>query len=75
MKVVDEYEAITQKDRFDCAFIDDFPTLTRIVPPGEVRYRRVPDEAAIAAGDPDATKVLIQQKDPIEGAQGEYLHL
>ena len=67
MKVVDEYEAITQKDRFDCAFIDDFPTLTRIVPPGEVRYRRVPDEAAIAAGDPDATKVLIQQKDPIEG--------
>ena len=67
VKVVDEYEAITQKDRFDCAFIDDFPTLTRIVPPGEVRYRRVPDEAAIAAGDPDATKVLIQQKDPIEG--------
>lgn len=67
VKVVDEYEAITQKDRFDCAFIDDFPTLTRIVPPGEVRYRRVPDEVAIAAGDPDATKVLIQQKDPIEG--------
>ena len=67
VNVVDEFEAITQKDRFDCAFIDDFPTLTRIVPPGEVRYRRVPDEEAIAAGDLDATKVLVQQKQPIEG--------
>ena len=65
--VVNEYEAISQKDRFDCAFIDDFPTLTRIVPPGEVRYRRVPDQEAIAAGDLDATKVLVQQKAPIEG--------
>ena len=65
--VVNEYQAISQKDRFDCAFIDDFPTLTRIVPPGEVRYRRVPDKEAIAAGDLDATKVLIQQKAPIEG--------
>ncbi|MGC6518052.1 MAG: ABC transporter permease [Candidatus Puniceispirillaceae bacterium] len=66
-KTVDQYQAITSKDRFDCAFIDDFPTLTRIVPPGETRYRRVPDEEAIAAGDLDATKVLIQQKPPVEG--------
>ena len=66
-KVVNEYQAISSKDRFDCAFIDDFPTLTRIVPPGEVRYRRVPDEAAIAAGDLDATKILVQQKPPVEG--------
>ena len=66
-KVVNEYQAISSKDRFDCAFIDDFPTLTRIVPPGEVRYRRVPDEAAIAAGDLDATKILIQEKPPVEG--------
>lgn len=65
--VVNEYQAISQKDRFDCAFIDDFPTLKRIVPPGEVRYRRVPDQEAIAAGEVDATKVLVQQKAPIEG--------
>jgi ABC-type proline/glycine betaine transport system permease subunit len=66
-KVVDEYMSITSKNRFDCAFIDDFPTLVRIVPPGETRYRRVPDEEAIAAGDLDATKVLVQQKPPVEG--------
>ena len=66
-KAVNEYLAISAKDRFDCAFIDDFPTLTRIVPPGEVRYRRVPDEAAIAAGDLDATKILVQEKPPVEG--------
>ena len=64
---VETFQAISSKNRFDCAFIDDFPTLTRIVPPGETRYRRVPDEAAIAAGDLDATKVLVQQKPPIEG--------
>ena len=66
-KTVSQFQNISSKDRFDCAFIDDFPTLTRIVPPGETRYRRVPDEAAIAAGDLDATKVLIQQKPPVEG--------
>ena len=66
-KVVEEFKAISSKDRFDCAFIDDFPTLKRIVPPGETRYRRVPDEEAIAAGDLDATKILIQQKPPVEG--------
>ena len=66
-KTTTQFQAISAKDRFDCAFIDDFPTLTRIVPPGETRYRRVPDEEAIAAGDLDATKVLIQQKPPVEG--------
>ena len=66
-KAVTQFQAVTAKDRFDCAFIDDFPTLTRIVPPGETRYRRVPDEAAIAAGDLDATKILVQQKPPVEG--------
>ena len=67
LKTVNAYSAITAKDRFDCAFIDDFPTLARIAPPGEVRYRRVPDEEAIAAGDLDATKILVQQKPPVEG--------
>ena len=66
-KAIEQFQSVTAKDRFDCAFIDDFPTLTRIVPPGETRYRRVPDEAAIEAGDLDATKVLIQQKPPVEG--------
>ena len=67
LKSVSNYQAITSKDRFDCAFIDDFPTLTRIVPPGETRYRRVPDEEAIANGDLGATKILVQQKPPVEG--------
>ena len=66
-KTIDQFQQITAKDRFDCAFIDDFPTLTRITPGGETRYRRVPDETAIAAGDLDATKVLVQQKPPVEG--------
>ena len=67
VKAVDEYLAITAKNRFDCAFIDDFPTLARIVPPGETRYRRVPDEVAVAAGDLDATRVEVTQKPPVEG--------
>lgn len=66
-KTVTQYQAITAKNRFDCAFIDDFPTLARIEPPGEVRYRRVPDEEAIAAGDIGATRILVQQKPPVEG--------
>ena len=64
---VAEYANLTARDRFDCAFIDDFPTVVRFDAPAEVRYRRVPDEAAIAAGDLDATMVQVQQKDPIEG--------
>ncbi len=62
-----EFQAITPRDRFDCALIDDFPTLFRFDAPAEVRYRRVPDEEAIAAGDPDATMVLIQTKPAVEG--------
>ena len=64
---IEAYQTISAKDRFDCNFIDDFPTLTRIAAPPEIRYRRVPDEEAIAAGDLDATKVLVQQKPPVEG--------
>ncbi|MEL7097732.1 MAG: ABC transporter permease subunit [Pseudomonadota bacterium] len=66
-EAVAEYQALSVKDRFDCLFIDDFPTLARFDAPGEVRYRRVPDEAARAAGDADATMVLVQQSEPIEG--------
>ena len=66
-ETVQDYAAITRQDRFDCLFIDDFPTLVRFTPPPEVRYRRVPDEEAIAAGDRKATKVIIQEKPPVEG--------
>ncbi len=64
---VTDFQQLTAKDRFDCAFIDDFPTLARFEAPGEVRYRRVPDEEAIAAGRLNATKVLVQESEPIEG--------
>jgi len=66
-ETVTNLQAITAKNRFDCMFIDDFPTLARFDAPAEVRYRRVPDEDARAAGDEDATKVIIQQGKPIEG--------
>ncbi|MGH1576575.1 ABC transporter permease [Planktotalea sp.] len=66
-KSVNAFETTTSKDRFDCAFIDDFPTLVRLTPQQEIRYRRVPDEAAIAAGDLNATKILVQEKPPVEG--------
>lgn len=62
-----DFNSISAKDRFDCAVIDDFPTLARFTPPPEVRYRRVPDEEAIAAGDAGATKILIQESAPVEG--------
>jgi len=58
---------ISTKDAFDCAMIDDFPNIARITPPAEIRYRRVPDEAAIAAGNLGATKVLVQEKPVVEG--------
>ncbi len=64
---VAEFQAISGKDRFDCAFIDDFPTLARFDAPPEIRYRRVPDEEAIAAGNPNATMVLVQESPPVEG--------
>ncbi|MEO0370856.1 MAG: ABC transporter permease subunit, partial [Pseudomonadota bacterium] len=43
------------------------PTLARFDAPAEVRYRRVPDEEARAAGDEDATMVLVQESPPVEG--------
>ncbi len=64
---VNSFQSVTAKEKFDCAFIDDFPTLARFDAPGEVRYRRVPDEEAIAAGNVNATKVLVQEKPPVEG--------
>ena len=64
---IEDYSNITRKDRFDCFFIDDFPTLARLDPPQDVNYRRVPDEEAIAAGRDGATKVLVQVKPPVEG--------
>lgn len=63
----EEYLAITGRDRFDCWFIDDFPTLARIDPPEDVVFRSVPDEEAIAAGDEGATMVIRIVKDPVEG--------
>ncbi len=67
IETVERFEAISAKDRFDCAFIDDFPTLARFEAPAEVRFRRVPDEEAIAAGRANATKVLRQEQPPVEG--------
>ena len=64
---VEDYSAITGKDRFDCFFIDDFPTVARLTPPEDVTYRRVADEDAIAAGQEGATKVIAQIKPPVEG--------
>ncbi|WP_299367712.1 ABC transporter permease subunit [uncultured Tateyamaria sp.] len=64
---VSDFQTISAVDRFDCAFIDDFPTLARLDPPADVTYRRVPNEDAIAQGDEDATKVIAQIKDPVEG--------
>ena len=66
-EAVADFQAVTPKDRFDCKFIDDFPTLVRFDAPAEVRYRRVPDEAARAAGDEDATMVIVQESEPVEG--------
>ncbi len=55
------------RQKFDCWFIDDFPTLARMDPPEDVVYRRTPDEEAIAAGREGATKVVRLVKDPVEG--------
>lgn len=65
--LVQAYLDISAKDRFDCFFIDDFPTLARIDPPEDVSYRRVPDEAAIAAGKIGATRLETVVKPPVEG--------
>lgn len=58
--LVEEYAAITPRDRFDCFFIDDFPTLARLDPPEDVTYRRVTDENG-------NTEVVAQIKPPVEG--------
>jgi ABC-type proline/glycine betaine transport system permease subunit len=58
--LVDEYQAIDGRDRFDCFFIDDFPTLARLDPPEDVTYRRVTD-------DDGNTEVIAQIKPPVEG--------
>lgn len=67
LDVAAEFAAIGFRERFDCQFIDDFPTLARLDPPEDANYRRVPDEEAVAAGDEGATKVLRTVKDPVEG--------
>ncbi len=61
---LEDYSAITGKDRFDCFFIDDFPTVARLTPPEDVTYRRVADEDS---GREGATKVIKQIKPPVEG--------
>ncbi|TCL01189.1 ABC-type proline/glycine betaine transport system permease subunit [Shimia isoporae] len=58
--LVEEYMTITPRDRFDCFFIDDFPTLARLDPPEDVTYRRV-------TGDDGSTEVVAQIKPPVEG--------
>lgn len=58
--LVDEYAAITTRDRFDCFFIDDFPTLARLDPPEDVTYRRV-------TNDDGEVEVIAQIKPPVEG--------
>ena len=63
----ERYAEIGTRDVFDCWFIDDFPTLARLDPPEDVTYRRVPDEEAIAAGNPDATRLLRDVRPPVEG--------
>ena len=55
------------REKFDCWFIDDFPTIARLDPPEDVVYRRTPDEEAIAAGEAGATRVVRLVKDPVEG--------
>jgi len=67
LRTVEDHQAITGKDRFDCFFIDDFPTLVRVDPPEDVIYRRVPDETAIANGREGATMLTRVVRDPVEG--------
>ena len=59
-ELVDEYQTITTRDRFDCFFIDDFPTLARLDPPEDVTYRRVTD-------DEGNIEVQAQIKPAVEG--------
>ena len=59
-ELVEEYAGISGRDRFDCYFIDDFPTLARLDPPEDITYRRVTNDAG-------ETEVVAQIKDPVEG--------
>ncbi|MEX0369859.1 MAG: ABC transporter permease [Tateyamaria sp.] len=59
-ELVDEFQQISTRDRFDCFFIDDFPTLARLDPPEDVTYRRV-------TGDDGDIEVVAQIKPPVEG--------
>ncbi len=58
--LVDDYLQIGARDRFDCFFIDDFPTLARLEPPEDVTYRRV-------TNDDGTSEVIEQIKPPVEG--------
>ena len=58
--LVDEFQQISARDRFDCFFIDDFPTLARLDPPEDVTYRRITD-------DTGKIEVVAQIKPPVEG--------
>lgn len=44
LKTVEMNLGLTLRDRFDCAFIDDFPTLARFQAPPVTTYQRVPTE-------------------------------
>ncbi len=59
---VEAYSGITAKDRFDCAFIDDFPTIARLDPPEDITYRRIEDP-----DNPGRSIVQTTVKDPVEG--------
>jgi ABC-type proline/glycine betaine transport system permease subunit len=60
VETVEEYLAIDGQDRFDCFFIDDFPTLARLDPPEDVSYRRI-------INDEGEYEVIETVKDPVEG--------
>ncbi|MEM8577408.1 MAG: ABC transporter permease subunit [Pseudomonadota bacterium] len=60
IEMVDEYALISGRDRFDCFFIDDFPTLARLDPPEDVTYRRV-------TNDDGTTEVVASVREAIEG--------
>ncbi|MEL7344699.1 MAG: ABC transporter permease subunit [Pseudomonadota bacterium] len=62
---VRDFAGITAKDRFDCAFIDDFPTLARIDPPEDVTYRRVTNDEGIS-------ELLVTVRPPVEGRKVNY---
>lgn len=64
-KAVEDYQGITRKDRFDCAFIDDFPTLARLDPPEDVTYRRVTNDQGIS-------ELIVDIKPPVEGRKVNY---